>query len=240
MPNISNNRLNQLDCVHGLDVSNYQTNIDWIKVKSQGFDFAFIKLTEGHSGGFEGDKYNVKARAAEAIKRGVKISYYHFARPGNIVNPVDDAVLEAQYFLNNFKKNGFPFPNFPLVLDIEHFTAEKIVWMNENGIKAPTKTQVKTYTLAFIDELKRNNFPTIVYSYGSFINENFPTNHGLGNNPLWLAAYPLNPETTNPALPVGWSNWQIWQYTERGSIDGVGANLDLNVMKRSFYNTAFY
>jgi hypothetical protein len=54
------------------------------------------------------------------------------------------------------------------------------------------------------------------------------------NYPLWIAQYPNQyvPDTA-PALPAGWPNWQFWQYTENGHVDGVNANVDQNVFNGS-------
>ena len=43
----------------------------------------------------------------------------------------------------------------------------------------------------------------------------------LDDYPLWVAYYNDDPE---PTLPQGWSNWVIWQYTDKGHIAGIGEN----------------
>jgi LysM repeat protein len=47
---------------------------------------------------------------------------------------------------------------------------------------------------------------------------------------LWLAQYP-NQYTPGmqPFLPRGWFKWTFWQYSEKGRINGINADVDLNV-----------
>ena len=60
--------------IQGIDVSRWQGDIDWAKVKDAGTRFAFIKATEG------GDHLapNFRRNWAEAKKAGVPRSAYHF------------------------------------------------------------------------------------------------------------------------------------------------------------------
>jgi len=57
--------------------------------------------------------------------------------------------------------------------------------------------------------------------------------------PLWIAHY----EVLQPSVPPNWTSWTFWQYTEKGSVDGVrdtvdcdrfsGSNTDLQSLTRS-------
>jgi lysozyme len=222
---ISKERLAALNCVLGLDCSKYQADITWSKAKAAGIDFAFVKITEGTTG-HEDSIYNVRNRVLEAQKNNVKISYYHFCRPGDINNPEDDANAEITNIINHY--NILPKPNFPLVLDVEAY-ANNIIWSDTEKIDHMNK-----FITAFISGLKQRNISVIIYSYRSFINTN--TNHSFGSNPLWEAAYLDDPENYQPAVPQGWSEWKIWQFTEKGLIDGYVGDIDLNIMKKDFFN----
>jgi lysozyme len=71
-----------------------------------------------------------------------------------------------------------------------------------------------------------------MYSYKSFLDDN--TTPVYGTNPLWVAAYLNDPETTLPKIPNGWSEWKIWQFTEKGRVGGYNADIDLNIIKKSY------
>jgi GH25 family lysozyme M1 (1,4-beta-N-acetylmuramidase) len=51
-----------------------------------------------------------------------------------------------------------------------------------------------------------------------------------------VAAYVNNPEVNLPVIPLGWTEWKIWQFTEKGQIGGYTGDIDLNIMKKSYLN----
>ena len=97
--------------VDGIDVSRWQGNVDWNAVKNDGYDFAFVKATEGVD--FVDVQYHNNMQNAAAA--GVYVGPYHFCRidslngvpftiydgspflPGS--DPYIDAVSEATDFL---------------------------------------------------------------------------------------------------------------------------------------------
>jgi lysozyme len=219
---ISKKRLLELNCVLGCDVSRYQENIDWSKAKTDGIEFAFLKLTEGTTGS-EDAIYNIKNRALEIKKNGIKLGYYHFCRPGNIQNPDDDAKDEVLNILNHLKI--MPKNDLPIVLDIEAYSAQNI-WTDKIN-------HMNQYISTFISELKKYNIDIILYSYKSFIDIN--SDHIFGNNYLWIASYLSNVENSLPSIPLGWTNWNIWQFTSKGKVNCYGSDIDLNIMKIDFF-----
>jgi lysozyme len=222
-PSISQNRLQDLDCVLGLDCSKYQKDINWSSAKAAGLDFAFVKITEGTTG-HEDSIYNVKSRIIAAQNAGIKIGYYHFARPGNVNEPEDDANEEVQNVLGHL--GVLPQVTLPFVLDIEAYSSD-LIWDNKID-------HMNRFIGTFIDKMKVRNIPVIIYSYKSFLDDN--TSHSFGLYPLWIAAYVKNVEVNLPVVPIGWTTWQIWQFTEKGQIDGYTGDLDLNVMKKDYFN----
>lgn len=221
--NLSQKRLQDLDCVLGLDCSKYQTDINWSAAKVAGIQFAFIKVTEGTTG-HEDNLYNLKARVLSAQQNGVKVGYYHFARPGNVSVPENDAIEEAQNVLDHIA--FLPKVVLPLVLDIESYSTENI-WVDKID-------HMNRFIKTFIQKMNEKNIPVIFYSYKSFIDSN--TSPMFGLQPLWVAAYLNNPEVSVPALPNGWTEWKIWQFTEKGQIGGYVGDIDLNIMKKGYFN----
>jgi lysozyme len=218
---ISQKRLNDLGCVLGLDCSKYQVNINWAQAKAAGVQFAFIKITEGTTG-HEDNLYNLKARVLSAQQNGVKVGYYHFARPGNVAEPEADAQEEVQNVLAHIR--FLPKVQLPLVLDIEAYSDQDI-WDNKLD-------HMNRFIKTFIQKLNEQNVRVIMYSYKSFLDDN--TTPVYGTNPLWVAAYLNDPETTLPKIPNGWSEWKIWQFTEKGRVGGYNADIDLNIIKKSY------
>ena len=221
---ISQKRLNDLGCVLGLDCSKYQKDITWSLAKAAGVQFAFIKMTEGTTG-HEDNIYNLKARVLSAQQNGVKVGYYHFARPGNVAEPEADANEEAQNVLSHLA--FLPKVQLPLVLDIESYSLQNI-WDKKVD-------HMNRFITTFIHKINEQNIRVIFYSYKNFIDVN--TNSALfGLEPLWIAAYLNNPETSLPAIPNAWSEWKIWQFTEKGIVSGYTGEIDLNIMKKGYFD----
>lgn len=220
---ISQKRLTDLNCVLGLDCSKYQRDIIWSKTKTAGVEFAFIKITEGTTG-HEDNSYNVRNRVLSAMASKIKVGYYHFARPGNIASPEDDANEEVTNVLKHIAI--LPVANLPLVLDLETYSDNNI-WDNKQD-------HMNRYINTFIWRLKVENISVILYSNKSFFESN--TSISYSAYPLWIAAYLNNPELNLPKIPSTWTEWKIWQFTEKGEIDGYHGLVDMNIMKRDFFN----
>lgn len=193
--------------MNGIDVSHHNGNIDWNAVASNipKVDFAFIKCSEGSSG--KDNKF--ATNVAGCIANGIKWGAYHFATWN--MKPVEkDAVQEAQWFVSVVKTVGKP--DLPLVLDIESNTPIPY-----------TKEEMVAYVKAFTDEIKKAGYDVVIYSFPGFLNSYLPSNHPFTNIPLWLADFsgPINP------VP-GWTKIWLHQYSEKGSINGITGNVDLN------------
>lgn len=216
---ISQQRLDSLNCVLGLDCSRYQQSIYWNKAYASGIRFAYIKVTEG-STGYEGTVLNLKARALSAQGNKIKVGYYHFARPGFIATPEDDAMAEILNIQNHLSL--LPTAGLPLALDLEAYST-KDIWSEHPD-------HMDRFINTFI-----TNFPSvIIYSNKSFLQDNTALSYGA--YPLWIAAYLNNPEVSLPSIPIEWSEWKIWQFTDKGQVDGYNGDIDLNIMKKDFFN----
>ena len=221
---ISQQRLQNLNCVLGLDCSKYQVDINWSLAKAAGIEFTYVKLTEGTTG-HEDNLYNLKARVLSAMKNGVKVGYYHFARPGNVVEPEDDANEEAQNVLGHLAY--MPNVVLPLALDVESYSSQ-MIWDDKVD-------HMNRFIKTFIQRMTEHNIPVMMYSYKSFLDTN--SSPIFGSHPLWIAAYLNNPEGSLPAVPNGWTEWKIWQFTEIGQVSGYTGNIDLNIMHKEYFDT---
>jgi len=201
----------------GLDISVHQTEVDWNKLKEDGYEFVYIKNSEGV--GYLDKLFTSHYNSAK--NAGLKVGIYHFATL-NDKNEVRDANEEAQYFKSltvHLAQDLWP------AIDVE-----------TNKIKLPpqdVEEWIKTYYNAMGGKC-------ILYSGAWFLNANLSKDHKLGNIPLWVSSYPFDKHTTEvnasnisnlktPSLPVGWTNWLIWQWTGYGIIDGINGLADLDV-----------
>jgi len=197
--------------VPGIDVSHWDAGIDWPKVRATGQRFVFAKATEGINYKDDTFKDNWSGAKAAGLLRGA----YHFFRC-NV-----DAKKQADYFID-FVKAAKDDGELPPVLDLETndgMTKEKIV--------VAAKVWLDRVEAAFGKK-------PIIYS-GQYFLQDYLVQPGGGpppwakDYPLWLAQYPNQyVEGAKPFLPRGWFNWSIWQYSDKGRINGINAAVDMN------------
>ena len=187
--------------VHGIDVSHYQSRIQWDKVATQKIAFSFVKASEGESLVDSLFSFNWGELARVGIKRGA----YHFFRP------TVDGHQQASLYINQVVlKDG----DLPPVLDVETI---------DNVSEKQLLKQMQTWLYSI--ETYYGIRPII------YTNLKFYSRYLVGNfdqYPIWIARY--NKE--NPVLAN--KQWKFWQYGNRGRIEGINGNVDLNVFHGSF------
>lgn len=187
----------------GVDVSHWQGDIDWGLVKKDGILFAYIKATEGVD--YEDRKFS--KNLAGARKAGILAGAYHFCTPSG----VEDAVNEAGHFTDVIRKNGgFGLLDLPPVIDIE----------TNRGLSRDVVTRIVRAWAGRVKEESR--IQPVIYSYTYFIRDYL--DRSLSDIPLWLAHY----DTKLPPVCSGWKSWIFLQYTDKGRVNGIDGNVDLN------------
>ncbi len=184
----------------GIDVSEYQKRIDWKKVRTAGYDFAFIKATEGKDYVDSCFRENWKNAAKAGLSRGA----YHF-------------------FL--FRRGGLEQArNFIAIVPVDEASISPVIDVEMGGSNGndPDVEAVREEMGVFMDELeKRYGRKAIIYTnhitYDKLIMGYFP------DHPIWIA----DPDSA-PTLADG-RPWVFWQYTFEGGVDGISGLVDLNV-----------
>lgn len=207
--------------INGIDVSNYQGNVNWTSVKNAGVPFAFCKATEGVD--FIDAKFTQNMTNASAA--GVYISPYHFGRiNSNIANP-NDAIDEANDFVDAIAPYyAQPGRFLRPVLDVENTP-----YANTVANLATNKAYISEWVRDFIGVVEtRLGFAPIIYCNTSFATSLLESN--LNQYDLWVANYNYAPPSIPPASIDGvWNGWDFWQYTDSGSVSGITGNVDRNV-----------
>ena len=198
--------------VPGIDVSYWDAGIDWPKVRAAGQRYVFTKATEGD---FYQDP-TMDDNWFGAKKAGLLRGAYHFFRC-NV-----DAKKQANYYIDyvrTLKDDG----ELPPVLDLESNDGQK-----KEKIIPAVKTWLDRVEAAF-------GRKPIIYS-GQYFLQDFLSEAGGGppawakDYPLWLAQYPNQyVEGMQPSLPRGWFKWTIWQYSEKGKVNGFGDNVSVDL-----------
>ena len=198
--------------VPGIDVSYWNSKIDWAKVRATGQRFMFTKATEGDF--YADPTFDDNWIGAKSV--GILRGAYHFFRPK--VDPAKQAKKFIDY-VRTMKDDG----ELPHVLDLEAHDGQP-----KNKIISRAKVWLDAVEQAF-------GRKPIIYSGQYFLQDYFSEVNGnppswAKDYPLWLAQYPNTyVDGQKPFLPRGWSNWTIWQYSEKGRVNGINASVDMNV-----------
>lgn len=193
----------------GVDVSFYQGQIDWEKVRADGCEFAIIRL--GFRGyGKEGnlhvdEQYEQNFRGAKAA--GLDVGVYFFAQAVN----EEEAKEEARFVLKHLKGQKL---DLPVVYDPEHIVGE------ESRTQDVTGKQFTRNAKVFCEEIEKAGYQAMIYSNMLWEAFEFDLKE-LKAYPIWYADYEAKPQTPY--------HFQIWQYTEKGQVDGIQGNVDLNI-----------
>lgn len=198
--------------VPGIDVSYWQSGIDWPKVRATGQRFCFVKTTEGESYTDPTFEDNWTGAKGGGFLRGA-YCFFH---------PNQDATKQADRFLGVLKGVNDQ-GELPCILDLE---------VTDGVAKDKIITKAKTW----LDQVEQAfGRKPMIYSGVSFLETNFSE---VGGGPpawtrdyaLWLGWFPTQYTAgMSPLMPRGWFKWTFWQYHDKATLNGINAavNLDL-------------
>jgi GH25 family lysozyme M1 (1,4-beta-N-acetylmuramidase) len=189
----------------GIDVSVHQGTIDWVKVAAWDVSYAYIKATEGARLVDKKFAANWKGAGGNGIIRGA----YHFFNPTKSVGEQ----------LSNFTKTvSLEAGDLAPALDLE---TDGQAWST-----LPPKERLPA-VLEMLGLLEKHyGVVPVVYTNKNSIDQIFGGKPGgLTKYPLWVASFKNNPP---PTLPAGWADWKHWQYSDKGVVDGIQGNVDLD------------
>lgn len=193
----------------GIDVSRYQTGIDWQAVKKSGIEFAMIRL--GYRGyGGEGKLVldeQFKNHIEGALQAGLDVGVYFFSQAITEA----EALEEARFVTDHLK--GYKI-TCPVVFDTEEVKGEDA---RANGLDKEAYT---SHCIAFCEAVKEAGYEPMIYANMKWFAFSLDLTR-LQDYGIWYADY----EDT-PQIPY---RFEMWQYTEKGQVPGISGNVDLNV-----------
>jgi len=129
---------------------------------------------------------------------------YHFFQPGA------DPHQQAEWFLSVVET--LP-GDLPPVLDVE---------------ASGDPSEILSGVQIWLDAVEQaTGKAPILYTNPSFWRGLGAAGYGFGRYDLWIAEYGV----TTPKVPEGWSAWTFWQFSESGSVSGVGGQVDCDVFQ---------
>lgn len=185
---------------NGIDVSRWQEDIDWTRVKNSGVEFAFLRISNHNLA-----DYTFETKYQNAFSVGMPIGVYCYSRAKTVQEAEEEArvVLEI---LNGRKLD------YPIAFDMEDAV---------HKVKTMKKETLHQMIHAFKNIVEDAGYQFVLYSYVTFLNSNLDRTK-LDGIDLWVARY------RNVSLGTGYTgtgNIRYWQYNS-GQYKGSDSRVD--------------
>ena len=192
----------------GIDVSRWNEEINWNKVKDAGIQYAIIRT--GYRGSVTGalvEDWYFKKNMDGATAAGVPVGLYFFTQATNEV----EAVEEASMVLALCKDYDITYPIF---IDTEG--------AGGNGRADALDTKTRTAVcLAFCETIRKAGYEAGIYASKNWFKKNINTSVLTDDIYIWLAEY-------GDAVTYD-GRYHMWQYTSSGRVLGIEGRVDLNL-----------
>lgn len=181
-----------IDIYHGDEINS------WDKIRRAGFDFVFIKASQGL-----GTDPKYKSFKEEADAAGLITGPYHF------ISFSQDTKEQARHFASLIK--GLKKTDLPPVLDFEYLPGHN------------PKPSDATVARVFLEEISQLTSRLPVFYCSRSVPGEIGAPSFLKDYPLWLASY-----NSSIRVPAPWNTWAFWQYSDSARVPGIGNNADVN------------
>lgn len=191
-----------------IDVSSYQTYIDWEKIKAAGVDMAILRVGyRGYGTGKIVEDDMFRSHCEGALEAGLQVGVYFFSQAINY----DEGVEEARFALDIISEYDI---RGPVVIDTEYVYDDNT---RTEGLDVTSRTDG---IVGFCDTVKNAGYRPMIYANRNWFAQSLDMTR-LGAYELWLAYYSNGFDF--PYKIAG------WQFTGNGTIDGINGDVDLNV-----------
>ena len=205
------NGVKQDNVTFGIDVSKYQSGLDWNKIKKSGVSFVIIRI--GYRGyGAEGKLVKdpmFEEHFTNARNAGLKVGVYFFTQA------VNEAEAQEEAEGCNWALNGRTL-DYPIFYDTEASTAPGGTGRADGlGVEDRTKCAI-----AFCERVKELGYKPGVYASTTWYRKRVNYNILRSRYTIWNAHYGVS------SSPIG---CDLWQGTEKARINGYSGELDANI-----------
>ena len=204
-----------------IDVSYHQGNINWTRVKEAGIEGAIIRSGISTNKKKNDDEYflkNVKGCIDNDIPFGISLYSYD--------EKIEQVECEARHVIRLAEpyKNGL---SLPIFYELEYENKELNVSLRKYAVENGKK---------FIEILENNGYKVGIYSSQEWINNYIKDK--FNDYPLWISSYGINDGNKNikPIIPND-GKIDIWQYTDKGVVDGINGYVKINACYRDIIKT---
>lgn len=187
----------------GIDISKWQGDIDFSKLKAAGVEFVIIRV--GSSNGINGEnfvdsKFIQNIKNANAVDIPVGIYFYSYA------STIDRAISDAKWIIEQIKDYKV---DLPIAFDWENWGSFNKFDVSFFGLTNIAK--------GFMDTVKDAGYDAMLYSSKTYLESIWMQ----VDYPVWLAHYTKNTNYTG--------DYSFWQMCSNGRVDGISGDVDINV-----------
>ena len=191
----------------GIDVSKWQGNIDYKKVKSTGIQFIIARIGYGMYENQKDQKFEDNYKGAINSNIPIGVYLYSYALNESDAKREADVVLK---WLNNRKLN------LPVYYDIED--------KSQSTIDKNTLTKMCE---AFCEKIESAGYWAGIYANKNWLTTHLDYKYLEKKYTIWVAQY-NNKNTYN-------GKYDMWQYTSKGKINGINGNVDMNILYKNIF-----
>ena len=208
------------DALTGIDISSHNKVTDWEAVKADGIDFVMLRVGyRTYGGGIvkEDEKFQKYYKGAKAA--GLKVGAYFFSQAITEEEAIEEARMTAK------KLKGCEL-DYPVVFDWE------IIYDSNDGARTDNVPvdSLTDLTLAFCQHIQEFGYQPMIYQGKrcALFKYDLPRLQGI---PFWLAEY--------FGRPTYIYDFDMWQYSCSGTVNGVEGKVDLNLSFKDFSQEGF-
>ena len=187
----------------GIDVSKWQGDIDFSKLKNAGVEFVIIRV--GSSNGINGENF-VDSKFIQNIKNansiGIPVGVYFYS----YANSVDRAVSDAKWIIEQLKDYKV---DLPIAFDWENWGSFNKYELSFFGLTNIAKK--------FMDTVKDAGYDAMLYSSKTYLENIWMS----VDYPVWLAHYTKNTNYTG--------DYSYWQLCSNGRVEGISGDVDIDI-----------
>ena len=191
----------------GIDVSKYQGNIDYSKVKASGITFVIIRIGYGMYDNQKDSKFEENYN--NAVKNNIPVGVYLYSYAKN----KEEALKEANTVLTWLKNRKL---NLPVYLDVED--------KSQQNLSKQTLTEICT---TFCNKIQQSGYWAGIYANKYWFTSILDASSLEKKYTIWVAQY--NKENTYKG------KYDMWQYTSGGTVSGINGKVDMNILYKDIF-----
>lgn len=196
--------------IQGIDVSEFQGNIQWDRVKKAGIQFAMLRA--GYGTKTIDPQFRRNAQGCNDVGIPCGVYWFSYAYTPEMARNEADQCMQA---IEEYRIG------YPVCIDFE---GDSVRYAASRGVTV-TGELATEMVRTFCERVEEWGYFAMYYSNLDFLNRYFASSL-RSDYALWFAQYAAEPQTSGMA---------IWQKSNTGRVDGISGNVDLDV---AYYDLA--